>query len=75
MTERTLVLVKPDAVGRKLIGEVISRIEQDIRDLRIGLRFHVRAAYFYQHGVHQLRSRNINAPLAGLGRPDPAVGN
>ena len=28
MTERTLVLIKPDAVGRKLIGEVISRIER-----------------------------------------------
>ena len=28
MTERTLVLVKPDGVGRKLIGEVLSRIER-----------------------------------------------
>ena len=28
MTERTLVLVKPDAVGRGLIGEVLSRIER-----------------------------------------------
>ena len=28
MTERTLVLVKPDGVARRLIGEVISRIEQ-----------------------------------------------
>ncbi|BBZ51836.1 nucleoside-diphosphate kinase [Mycobacterium heidelbergense] len=28
MTERTLVLIKPDAVGRHLIGEVISRIER-----------------------------------------------
>ncbi|HZA10924.1 nucleoside-diphosphate kinase [Mycobacterium sp.] len=28
MTERTLVLIKPDAVGRKLVGEVISRIER-----------------------------------------------
>ena len=27
MTERTLVLVKPDGVARRLIGEVISRIE------------------------------------------------
>ena len=28
MSERTLVLVKPDAVGRGLVGEVISRIER-----------------------------------------------
>jgi nucleoside-diphosphate kinase len=28
VTERTLVLIKPDAVGRKLVGEVLSRIER-----------------------------------------------
>lgn len=28
MTERTLVLVKPDGVGRGLVGDVISRIER-----------------------------------------------
>lgn len=28
VTERTLVLIKPDGVERRLIGEVISRIEQ-----------------------------------------------
>ena len=28
MTERTLVLIKPDAVERRLIGEIIARIEQ-----------------------------------------------
>ncbi|WP_156685982.1 nucleoside-diphosphate kinase [Mycobacterium sp. Marseille-P9652] len=28
MTERTLVLIKPDGVQRRLIGEIISRIEQ-----------------------------------------------
>ena len=28
VTERTLVLVKPDGVGRKLIGEVLARIER-----------------------------------------------
>lgn len=27
MTERTLVLIKPDGVARRLIGEIISRIE------------------------------------------------
>ncbi|WP_232663062.1 nucleoside-diphosphate kinase [Pseudonocardia sp. TRM90224] len=33
MTERTLVLVKPDAVERKLIGEVVSRIERKGLDI------------------------------------------
>jgi nucleoside-diphosphate kinase len=28
VTERTLVLVKPDGVSRKLVGEVLSRIER-----------------------------------------------
>ncbi|TRW88413.1 nucleoside-diphosphate kinase [Mycolicibacterium sp. 018/SC-01/001] len=27
MTERTLVLIKPDGVARRLVGEIISRIE------------------------------------------------
>jgi nucleoside-diphosphate kinase len=33
VTERTLVLVKPDGVGRKLIGEVLSRIERKGLDI------------------------------------------
>ena len=33
MSERTLVLIKPDGVARALVGEVIARIE------RKGLRF------------------------------------
>ena len=33
MTERTLVLVKPDGVDRKLIGEVLSRIERKGLDI------------------------------------------
>jgi nucleoside-diphosphate kinase len=28
VTERTLALIKPDGVGRRLIGEIISRIER-----------------------------------------------
>jgi carboxypeptidase family protein len=35
----------------------------------------VRTNYFYQHGVHLLRGRNINAPIPVIGRPDPAAGN
>ena len=33
------------------------------------------ANYQYQRGVHLLRGRNLNAPLPGIGRPDPTVGN
>ena len=39
MPERTLILVKPDAVRRNLIGEVISRIERkDLRVIAMDLR-------------------------------------
>ena len=31
--------------------------------------------YQYQRGVHLLHGRNLNAPLPGVGRPDPTVGN
>jgi hypothetical protein len=30
--------------------------------------------YFYRRGLHQLRGRNLNAPLNGI-RPDPTAGN
>lgn len=33
VTERTLVLVKPDGVARKLVGEIVSRIERKDLDL------------------------------------------
>ena len=33
MTERTLVLVKPDGVERKLVGEVLARIERKGLDI------------------------------------------
>ncbi|MFL6207346.1 MAG: TonB-dependent receptor domain-containing protein [Pyrinomonadaceae bacterium] len=38
-------------------------------------RFHLMSDYRYQRGVHLLRGRNVNAPLPGLGRPDPSAGN
>jgi len=37
--------------------------------------FRLTTNYQYQRGVHLLHGRNLNAPVAGLGRPDPAVGN
>lgn len=38
-----------------------------------GLR--LQTSYMMQRGYNQLRSRNVNAPLPGAGRPDPLVGN
>ena len=39
MTDRTLVLCKPDAVERKLVGEIIRRIEaKDLRLVALELR-------------------------------------
>ena len=49
MTERTLVLVKPDGVSRGLVGEVISRIERKgLSLLALQLR-HVDRALAEQH--------------------------
>lgn len=31
--------------------------------------------YRFERGRHLLRGRNVNAPVPGLGRPDPALGN
>jgi Carboxypeptidase regulatory-like domain len=31
--------------------------------------------YQFQRGTHLLRSRNLNAPVPGRGRPDPTAGN
>ena len=31
--------------------------------------------YQYQRGVHLLRGSNLNAPIPGLGRPNPSLGN
>jgi len=38
-------------------------------------RFRLTTNYQYQRGVHLLHGRNLNAPIPGFGRPDPAVGN
>lgn len=37
--------------------------------------FRLMTNYQYQRGVHLLHGRNLNAPVPGIGRPDPAVGN
>ena len=37
--------------------------------------FRLTTNYQYQRGVHMLRGRNLNAPIPGVGRRDPSVGN
>jgi len=39
--ERSLILIKPDAVGRKLAGEILARIERRGFTLRAGKLIHV----------------------------------
>ena len=37
--------------------------------------FRLTTNYQYQRGMHLLHGINLNAPIPGFGRPDPAVGN
>jgi len=37
--------------------------------------FRLTTNYQYQRGVHLLHGHNLNAPVPGLGRPDPSIGN
>lgn len=53
MTERTLVLIKPDGVERGLIGEVISRIERKgFRIVALELRTLPRSVAETHYGEH-----------------------
>jgi nucleoside-diphosphate kinase len=52
-TERTLVLIKPDAVGRGLVGEVLDRLERKgLRLVAIEMRTLDRATAEEHYGEH-----------------------
>ena len=54
MSERTLVLIKPDGVARGLIGEVLSRIERKgFRVVALELRVLERAVAEEHYGEHK----------------------
>jgi len=56
MTERTLAIIKPDAVARRLSGQIIQRIEEDVFQIRAMQRVHLsrrEAEGFY--AVHRER--------------------
>jgi nucleoside-diphosphate kinase len=53
MTERTLVLIKPDGVARNLVGEVLGRIERKgLRLVALELRTLDRATAQAHYGEH-----------------------
>jgi nucleoside-diphosphate kinase len=49
MAERTLVLIKPDAMRRRLAGEIVSRLERRGFDLRAAKLVHVEAELAERH--------------------------
>ena len=58
MTERTLAIIKPDAVERRLAGRIIQRIEDSGFDIRAMRR--VRAL--------ETAGRRASTPCTGSGR-------
>jgi nucleoside-diphosphate kinase len=72
MTERTLAIIKPDAVQRQLIGRIIQRIEDQGFQIRAMRRVQLsrgEAEGFY--GVH--RERPFFGSLAAFMSSGPAV--
>jgi nucleoside-diphosphate kinase len=72
MPERTLAIIKPDAVDRRLVGRIIDRIEQAGFQIRAMRRVHLsrkEAEGFY--AVH--RERPFFASLTGFMSSGPAV--
>ena len=72
MTERTLAIIKPDAVARRLAGRIIERIEREgfrIRAMRLLHLTRREAEGFY--AVH--RARPFFASLAEFMSSGPAI--
>ena len=72
MTERTLAIIKPDAVERRLVGAILGRIEHEGFQIRAMRRIHLtvqQAEAFY--AVH--RERPFFRSLAAFMSSGPAV--
>ena len=72
MPERTLAIIKPDAVGRRLTGRIVQRIEEAGFEIRAMRRVHLsvrQAEGFY--AVH--RERPFFASLTAFMSSGPAV--
>lgn len=72
MSQRTLVLIKPDGVARNLIGEVISRIERKgLKIIALELRMLDRATAEEHYGEH--RGKPFFEPLVEFITSGPLV--
>jgi nucleoside diphosphate kinase len=76
MTERTLAIIKPDAVERRLVGRIIQRIEDEGFQIRAMRRVHLTRrdaeGFFDRQGVDaQLRAVTFDQLAIGRG----GVGN
>jgi nucleoside-diphosphate kinase len=72
MTERTLAIIKPDAVERRLVGRIVQRIEEAEFQIRAMKRVHLSrpdAEGFY--AVH--RDRPFFASLTSFMSSGPAI--
>jgi nucleoside-diphosphate kinase len=72
LAERTLAIIKPDAVGRKLTGRIIQRIEDEGFEIRAMRRIHLNrkeAEAFY--AVHA--ARPFFDSLTGFMSSGPAI--
>src|SRR5439155_11745446 len=72
MTERTLAIIKPDAVERRLSGKIVQRIEDERFQIRAMRRVHLSKAQaegFY--AVH--RERPFFASLISFMASGPAI--
>jgi hypothetical protein len=61
--------VAPD-LSQPYVAQASAGLEQELFG-----RFRLMSEYRYRRGIHLLRGRNVNAPVPGLGRPDPTAGN
>ena len=72
MMERTLMLVKPDAIRRRLIGEILRRVETKGYDvMALKLEPPMRARFERQYSVH--RGREFFNPLVDFMMSGPSI--
>lgn len=72
MIERTFVMVKPDGVGRRLIGECIRRFER--RGLKlIGLKIQILSQEKAEHHYAEHREKPFFTPLVEFITSGPTV--
>lgn len=84
-----IIIVNPGFTNPALVADSLPqsfwRLAPDIKspylipftlgvETKLRRNFTLRALYNFQRGVGQFRSRDVNAPLPGAGRPDPTRG-